>query len=235
MTYPQDEALLLQCHLLLHHQTVAQQEAERKRIAAYLNDTAVQCLTALHMELSLLLSKPQTEETPQQQLAESLDLVAKLVEDMTMLARSLRPLELGTIGLDAALRQACEEFRSLTQIPVFFHGVELPSLPEAEALAFYRLTQQAFANILQHGQSAQVLVTLQRDEHTAILSIHDDGGSIASPAQLSDLLQTSNLQLFGLMRTIQHLNGTLTVKSADDQGTTITAVLPYASVNPVIA
>ena len=160
------------------------------------------------------------------QLADTLAIVADVVDELRLAARKLRPLELDTLGLDAALRQACEEFDDLTKLTISYHGADPPTLPEAVSLAFYRLAQEALANIQAHAKATQVQVVLKSKDVMIKLQMKDNGRGLPISGEIDDPLDAPGLSLFGLMTRFQQLNGRVTIQSQRGQGTTITAVLP---------
>lgn len=210
---------------LLHCHTLQARNAEHKEIVTFLNDTAVQTLSALHMQLSLALSQPQAEGPPPP-LADSLALVGDLVAEMTRMGRRLWPIELDTLGLNAALQQMGKEFTRLAPPAVHYQGTELPPLPEATALALFRLAQEALANVFKHAQATQVWVRLETDGRTAGLTIKDNGRGFGSGEDITSPLEAPGLGLFGLMICLQQLEGQVTINSILGQGTTVTAVIP---------
>jgi signal transduction histidine kinase len=206
---------------LLHTRLIADQEGERLRLAAYLNDTAVQILLALHIRLSMHVNEP--PQSAQSQWAEMLDMIIELAGGLALTAKQLRPLELDTLGLHEVLQQACQE---LTELSVYYEGIELPRLPEAMTLCFYRLAQEALANVLRHAQATKVWVKLQADRGFISLTVKDDGIGFGQHSQIDHPVDAPGLGLFNLMVRFQQLNGRLTIHSIPGQGTVVTAVLP---------
>jgi two-component system NarL family sensor kinase len=227
-----EEVLLLQCYQQLYYAAISQYETDRTQLVTYLNDTAVQSLSAMHMQLSLLMGNAEAPTQLQADLQEALAQIIDLMDGMTGMARSLRPLELDTLGLNAALEQASEEFSRLSQISVQYEveGTDnLGLLPETAVLAFYRLAQEAFLNIIKHAQATQVHVSLQGDDRSITLTIADNGRGFAPAAENISLLDAPGLGLFGLMVRFQQLNGRVTLNTAVAKGTTVTAVLPITT------
>lgn len=212
--------------LRLYGRSISKFEAERQHLTSELNDNVIQTLLALHIRLSALSTG--SLEQMQAQLAEALTLTASLVDELRLTARSLRPLELDTLGLDAALRQVCEEFSDQAKFVVIYRGEDLPALPEAASLAFYRLTQEALANIQAHAGAAQVHVRLWLEGEVVKLEVSDAGRGFPASSEITDPLDAPGLSLFGLMIRFQQLNGRVTIQSKTGQGTTVTGEIPLA-------
>ena len=230
---PKKAGELIQRLQLLHTHMVSTDEAESKSLSSYLHDSVVQVLSAVHMQLSMLVFEyPQLADSA---LPDSLTMVADLAEDLVMTARKLWPLDLSSLGLNAVLQQVCEDFSQLVQIPIIYLGTELPDLPEATAIAFYRLIQAQLTNIREHAQATNVWVTLQVDGRSVGLTIKDNGRGFDDDGQVIDCANVPGLSLLGLMVRFRQLNGLLSIHSARGQGTTITAVLPYTHTNDLSA
>lgn len=212
---------------LLYVQAVDAHETEQNQIAAYLNDTVVQTLSALHIQLSLL--SHQSPETMASHLADALVSIVDLVDDVTQMSRSLHPLELDIAGLDSALQQASEEFSKLAGVMVHFQSTELPPLSAASRLAFYRCLQEGFTNILKHAQAIEVWVSLAGDETAVHLTIQDNGQGFAAAEEITTLHDAPGLGLLALMVRFRRLNGRLAIQSTVGEGTLVTAVLPIVS------
>jgi signal transduction histidine kinase len=90
----------------LYHLAVNDREAERQQVAAYLNDTAVQTLSALHIHFSLLPYRPRRPAAPR--VSPGAAAAGRSDDRSDQLARELRPLELDSFGLHEALQMAAE-------------------------------------------------------------------------------------------------------------------------------
>jgi two-component system NarL family sensor kinase len=224
---PYHQVLSEQLTRLLGHLLI-KQEAERQHLATTLYDTIIQSLLALQVRLSVLEDEllVEPDEKVQTALANSLPLITDLVERLREMARELRPIELGTVGLDAALQQASEEFSSSTQIAVVYEGEEELTISEIKAAVLYRLAEEVFDNIRKHAQATKVRVTLGSDVRSVWLEIEDNGKGFLNGGQIIDAVEAPGLGLFGFMMYFQQLNGRITIQSQLKQGTNVTAVLP---------
>jgi len=206
----------------VYHLAVLEQEAERQQVAAYLNDTAVQTLSALHIHFSLLHTTPDAQL--RRELDQALPLLANLITGLTQLARVLRPLELDSFSLHEALQLAVESFSQTGKRVVWYEGHSVPDLPRDVATALYRL---ALATLLsQHNNSQATEGWLQlHTTHNGVCLIIQDNGTTAEPAP----------EILGLTIHFEQLNGRITHQVEPGIGTTITAVWPgpdAASQNP---
>ena len=220
-----NEVKLIQQLQLLHDHVITTYEAERRLLSSYLHDTVIQVLSAVHIQLSTLaLDFP---DLAQSELPDSLDMIVELVEGLLGAVRSLRPLELDLLDLNDVLKQASEEFSRLTGISVEYVASEIPhSLPEAEAVAFYRLVQEQFVNVLKHAKATRIWVTMEARDDSLVLTIKDDGRGFDSGGKIDDFARAPGLGLLGLMVRFQQLDGRVSIHSANGQGTTVIGYLP---------
>ena len=211
----------------LYMKSVCSNEAERQQFADYLNDTSIQSLSALHIQLSM-----QANVSPldwQDQIMNSLAIVVDLIEGLTMITRGLRPLELYTLGLPSALQQTSEEFSKLARIPVTFEKSDIPPLSDKVTITLYRFAQEALTNILKHAQATEVWVRLFTDETAVYLTIQDNGCGFHSKGQITDPIDAPGLGLLGIMLRIQALSGQVIIDSLPREGTIVTAQIPLHS------
>lgn len=210
---------LIEQLMTLYHHEVNHREAERKQIASYLNDTAVQTLSALHIHFSLLHTAPEAQM--RRDLANTLPLIVDLMADLARLARQLRPLELDTIGLHEALQLAVEEFA--TPQAIRYEGSSTAPLPTEVTTAFYQLVQEWLKSAQPHSQTADISMQLATEGTAVRLTIEDHTAGL--PALPRGELDT--LQLLGHQVRFQRLKGQVTQYTLPNGGTAITAVWPW--------
>jgi signal transduction histidine kinase len=88
---------------------------------------------------------------------------------------------------------------------------------EAEE-AFFRVTQEALANVAKHSEANRAEVTLSYSADNVILEIRDDGhGFVLSAAE------GQGMGLRSMRERIQALGGDLSVETAPGAGTRVTA------------
>lgn len=203
----------------LHHQCHIRIERERKQMVSFLNDTIIQSLTALHIQLSSF-NTPSDRNEEQKVLADALEMTLDLVEDVSRYARKLRPIELDIIGLDSAIKQASEEFERLTGIDVIYERSDLPTISEEKIITFFRLVQTAFETINARSRAAVVMVSLKTDGKKIALTIMEDFDKTLSLDSKQDVAFDTIAEQF------QQLGGFLQIQPPTKQGLCITAVLP---------
>jgi len=155
------------------------EEAERQRLAREMHDNVGQNLTALGINLNILRSTINREEVTdlvRSRLDDSLALVEQTTKYIRNVMTDLRPSVLDDYGLLAALRWYSQQFSDRTNVAVAIYGQGLiPRLPSVAETALFRITQEAFTNVVKHAQASQITLTLEEVAGLVRLTIVDDG------------------------------------------------------------
>lgn len=216
----------------LADQLVTVQEAERKRVSRELHDEAGQALNALKISLSVVKDELSAELiTLQEKLTDAADLADQTIDRIRFISYDLRPPELDTLGLNAALEEFCEDFAQRTRLTIRYRDTELPELADSIKVSFYRFLQEALTNITKHAEASQVDVDLTFQEQQICLSIADNGNGFLVPAKASSAHWSNGLGLLGMRERFEQIDGLLTIESDIGHGTTITACVPWEPPN----
>jgi two-component system sensor histidine kinase UhpB len=208
------------------------QEEERRRVALELHDESSQNLTALLVHTEILQQSlqvlPATSLTPEarEQLRAGLQQLTQLtqgtLESIRTLALQLRPAVLDDLGLLAALRWLAEDCRERLHISVDLRLETLPAnvLPPLYDITLFRVAQESLTNVARHAHATAVTIELKQEATRIILRIRDNGQGYA-PHQ-----HHAGLGIGGMRERLALLNGSLSLHSEPDQGTTVVAQLP---------
>jgi PAS domain S-box-containing protein len=208
----------------LTQQLVKAQEEERLRISRELHDEAGQALNALKLNLQMIQADlPPDFTTLYQNLDEAIALTGTTMEQIRLLAQDLRPSKLEAATLNQTLNEYCRQFARYTHLPIHYVGVDLPPLPGAVNICFYRFLQEALTNVVKHANAHQVRVTLSWTAATIRLAVEDDG--LGFDPQAPD--RPKGLGLVGMQERFETLGGRLEVESAPGQGTHLAAHVPW--------
>ena len=212
-------------HLL--RRLFASQEQERARIARDLHDGVGQQLTALRLGLR---NVEEAEDLPvARERAHALrELAANAHDDVRRLAQGLGPGVLQDLGLVAALERLCEDFTSAHEVDAVLHAD--PALaarldPEACA-AFYRIVQEALANVARHAAARRVEVSLAELGRSALLTIRDDGCGLHAGAAGEPAGGARGFGLGSIRERALMLGGRFTLRSRPGRGTAIEVRIP---------
>jgi len=206
----------------LSRRLVEAEEKERRRIARELHDRVGQNLSALNINLDIVLHKMGPSPLAQR-LEDSLRLVDGTLQSIETVMAELRPPLLDEYGLGAALAWYAEEYFQRTGVRVSLeHGGSgaAPLRPEA-ALALFRIAQEALNNVAKHAGAKLVHMDLSSDEAEMTLSITDDGCGF-------DIAQAPRGRwgMTTMRERAEAAGGRLAVESLRGRGTTVRAAVP---------
>ena len=209
--------------LALTRRLVEAEEAERRRLARELHDRVGQNLSALAFNLDVALaalgdSRPEVCV----RLSDSVDLLQGTLQSIEGVMADLRPPLLEEYGLGAALERHIEGFANRTGIAVVFDDSAKEgarSLRIENAVALFRIAQEALNNIAKHAAAKKVRVSLALQGLDAVVRISDDGHGF-------DLASAARAGRWG-MRTMREraeaAGGRIDVFSSPGKGTSVIA------------
>lgn len=206
--------------LATHLQQV--REEERGYLARELHDELGALLTAAKLDVARLKSRLGAQPAPEistrlQHLTEALNggiaLKRRIIED-------LRPSSLANLGLTASLEILAREFSERSGVEVIT-SLEQAELDESRQLTVYRLVQESLTNVGKYAEAKAVDISVRNYGNHVEVDIKDDGKGF-NVAEI----RASTHGLAGMRHRVEAAGGRLTVISAPDSGTRISAVLP---------
>jgi signal transduction histidine kinase len=185
-------------------------DAARRQVERDLHDGAQQRLVALAMKLELVKENASGASALFDEATRELQTAIREVRD---LARGMHQTILSEAGLGAAVEALAER----APLPVKIDTSEARYGPSVETAAYF-VVAEALTNVARHADATEACVGIVEDHGRLIVTITDDGRGGASPALGSGLR--------GLADRVAAADGTLTVTSPADGGTTVRADLP---------
>jgi signal transduction histidine kinase len=201
----------------LHRRLVQADEAQRKRVARELHDTALQQLFFVRHNL-----------LRDQRHADLVPLLDDTIGTLRQTVKAQRPPLLDQ-GLRLALQSLVEETQALTGGSPAIHWrgdtTDRPPLSDEQATALYRIAQESLANALKHAQAQNVSVTLDAGADGAVrLCIEDDG--VGMPVSASgSRAEEQRYGLLGMQERAAMINTQLDVVSKPKEGTKVTVTV----------
>lgn len=208
--------------LTTHLQSASEQE--KADLARDLHDELGGLLTAANMDLAWLQGRSVTME---QEVRDKLgELVRTVTEAMNLKRRvveNLRPALLDHFGLPTALEAYFDEtckragLECRTTIPE-----ETDPIPQALAIALFRVGQESLTNIIRHAKARSVEMSFEVGAAGYHLGIGDDGVGM-DPEKAR-----SSHGLSGMRHRVVSLNGSFEIQSAPGKGTRLDILVPFA-------
>jgi len=199
-------------------------EEERRRISRELHDDIGQRVALLGIELDLVRQLLHEHDTLRERVGRAQLATGELGTDLHQLSHALHSSKLKYLGLPAALRELCTRMADKHALAVQLECDEQKlSLPEEEALALYRVAQEALNNVVRHSRATSVRVTLSPAANEVRLVVCDDGSGF-DPAG-----KTGGIGLIGMRERMRAVLGDFKIISAPGAGTEIHAIVTLAA------
>jgi two-component system sensor histidine kinase UhpB len=209
-------------------------EDERKSIAVEIHDELNASLIAVRLEAqSIVTLASKAPPAPEiEDIRTKAQAITRLALDLyangRRLVRRLRPEVLDMLGLHGAVEEMLRHYDSSGCRFSFHSEGDFSKLGNELAISAYRIVQEALSNIMKHASATSAEVTLVLDAANDMLRIGvEDNGQGFDPASSSE-----GIGIIGMRERVYALNGTITVRSAPERGTTLAIALPLIAAHP---
>jgi signal transduction histidine kinase len=140
------------------------------------------------------------------------------------LSHRLHPARVEYLGLAAAAGALCRELSSHSGVEVGYSAEAIPEdLSGRVAVCLYRVLQEALHNAIKHSGARKAEVSLLGLADRIELTVHDLGVGFDPVAT-----QVQGLGLTSMKERLTAVRGQLVIRSAPQQGTTISVHVPLA-------
>lgn len=198
-------------------------EEEIKRIAYAVHDEAGQMLVAVHLALAELAEG--LPEQKKQQLTRTEELLGQVEKQLRRFSHELRPMILDELGWIPAIRFLADGVAERTGLLVKFESKVKSRLPGTHETVLYRAVQEALTNATKHSKARSVRIHVQHRGPQLCCSVRDDGTGF-DPKVLQSNNGRNGLGLVAMRERLNAIGGTLSVDSAEGQGTTLLIQIP---------
>ena len=206
-------------------EVVALREDERRRLRRDLHDGLGPTLAAIRLKAGLAAREVPPESAARGLLGEIDTEVTTSLADVRRLVEALRPPALDELGLLGAVRSRAATLAGGMEIHV--DGSNPPGpLPAAIETAAYRIAVEAMTNAVRHSDGTWCTVSILVADDAVELTVRDDGHGLKPD-------RTPGVGLRSMRERAAEVGGTLSVQSAPEGGTVITARLPLNLGGPV--
>jgi PAS domain S-box-containing protein len=207
--------------LAAHQESI--KEEERKRIAREIHDELGQHLLVLRMDVSMLHARTgKTHPKLHKKVGSALKNIDDTIHSIRSIINNLRPAVLD-LGLHAAIEWQVKKFEEQTGIACdLLSNTKDITLADNCTTALFRAVQESLTNVVRHSRATQVLVELYENGDTLFMKVSDNGVGACPDAGR----KKNSFGLLGIKERINTLGGELHIKSAPDQGVTLTVSVP---------
>jgi PAS domain S-box-containing protein len=202
-------------------------ERERQDMASTLHDEVGQILTTISMDLDLL-----KENSGHDALTVMVEKIEKVQNSITMatehvrgLSRSLRPHILDNLGLVPSVKSILRDTEERSRIGCHLFAKDIPEqIAEQNALAIYRIVQEAVTNCLRHARAKNIFVNLTARDRFILITIEDDGIGFDSDRITEG--RRENLGILIMNERAVQAGGEFRIESQVGKGTQVIAEIP---------
>jgi signal transduction histidine kinase len=190
-------------------------DTERARLAREMHDAISQHLFALRM-----IAAGMRRADPGDQRAQAIERISEeALRDMQALLVELRPASLDGAGLASALQEICAAYHERLGVAVDA-SLDDVTVPAPVELALLRITQEACANAVRHGNARRLAVSMTRQDGHVELAVRDTGTGFDPAAS------QAGSGLAHIRDRVAELGGTVDIDSAPGCGAAIIVWVP---------
>ncbi len=206
------------------------QENQSRQLARDLHDDIGQQLTGLKLHLQRLRGALAHEPALASLAARLSDAADEALAKVRRLSLALHPLQLETLGLQAAVHWHMSRFLEAahTRWSLKLEGETVDLSPDIALVAF-RIIQEAVNNVARHARASRVDVHICRTDNALRVDVIDDGTGFDARAARA---RATSLGLTSMEERVAALRGELNIASLSGVGTRITVQLPIAAAPP---
>lgn len=217
------------CSLYERLQSV--REEERRALAREVHDQLGQVLSAAKIDIKLLEDNFASEagtlssQSVWQELRSARHAIDKAIQIVRRLANELRPPELESQGLIAAIEWHAHDFERRTKIRCKVEScLDVHQLNDTGKITLFGIFQEAMTNILRHAKASEVRIIIDCRGNRARLHVMDNGVGLSLP----DIRSTTSFGIKGMRERAALAGGRLTVGTLRKYGTLVAVTVPLA-------
>ncbi len=209
----------------------AAKEDERKHIARELHDEMGQALTAAKINMQLLAGLTDPEKRAKR-IADTVELVNRMIEHVRALSLDLRPPLLDELGLVPALRGYVEAVVQRSGLDIEVAADALPPGAPAEIeIVVFRVVQESLTNVIRHAGAHHVRIEIrvrgEASRPSLAVEVRDDGSGFEVGEALERAARGQHLGLLGILERVHGLGGDAAIDSSPGRGTTVRVSVPF--------
>ena len=211
---------------VLSHHLLKVSEEEKAKLARELHDELGSSLTAISMDISSVKEKLiKTDPALAHQLQRAKQTLVETINLKRRIMENLRPSMLDNLGLAASIQHHCEKLTWISGLKFQIDIEEnLDDIGPDQAIALFRIMQEALNNAIKYSQATCVKITLKRQVAGLWLQILDNGIGISKEV----FEKPKSYGLLGMRERALLLGGSFSVNQGrDGRGCAIEVHFPF--------
>jgi two-component system sensor histidine kinase DegS len=195
------------------------QEKERQRIANELHDDLGGLMATVKLHFNALKEK----QTPEL-YTKTNELIDEAYNKVRTVAHAKNSGVIAKQGLLKAINEMADKVSASNKIMIHVvdHGLE-NRLENSLELTLFRITQELITNIIKHAEATEATIHITNHEDSLNLMVEDNGKGF-NPSQITKT--NKGMGISSIDKRVEYLNGTMTIESDENQGTTIIIDIP---------
>jgi len=201
-------------------------EEERTSLAREVHDDLGQSLVGLKYLLAQVVADCAAAPTVvSDRLRDAMARIDALIDYGRQLSMRLRPSVLDELGLDAAVAWQVREFSAQSGVEGVVTIGEFEPADPAQAIAVFRILQEALLNVSRHARASRVEVVLETTDGRLMLRVADDGRGITEQEATSPFA----VGLVGMRERAEAFGGSVDIRTGANGGTSVELTMPSES------
>lgn len=195
------------------------EEQERTRLAKDLHDGLGGMLSGIKYSLNTMKGNLIMTPENQQAFERSMDMLDSSIKEMRRVAHNMMPENLVKFGLDAALKDFCNDINQTGALKVNYQsfGMQDAVVDQTMAITVYRIVQELINNTIKHSGAQNAIVQLSRSDRQLTVTVEDDGRGFDTGI----LRQSRGIGWSNIHNRVDFLKGKLDIDSHPGQGTSV--------------
>lgn len=197
------------------------EEKQRREFAANIHDHLSQLLVISQMKINDLRKKLQRKEDEKDLEAVSKH-IAEALENSRKITYDLSPPVLYELGLIETMYWLTEKLNDEQNINAKFStDFETLNLPESSLILIFRVIQELVNNALKHAKAKNIEICFNKIDTFFKITIKDDGKGFIVKSNSETKFSEGGFGLFAVKERVNNLEGSFSVDSKPNMGTTI--------------
>ncbi|MBS1919521.1 MAG: hypothetical protein JST17_04630 [Bacteroidetes bacterium] len=195
------------------------EEQERTRLAKDLHDGLGGMLSGIKYTLNTMKGNLIMTPDNAQAFERSIDMLDSSIKEMRRVAHNMMPEALVKFGLDAALKDFCNDINQSGALQVNYQsiGMDGAQIEQTTSITIYRIVQELLNNTMKHAAAKNTIVQVTKSENILSVTVEDDGkGFDKEILKASKGIGWDNIQ-----NRVEFLKGRLDVHSQPGNGTSV--------------
>ena len=211
-------------NLMAHQETI--REEERRRIARDIHDQMGSDLSGINSHLSVAINHSQKMGlTPDPHIVSAGELAVSAMSSMRNTINELHPPILENFGIWEALRWYCGQIEKRENLQcelVIDELTESIKIRTDLSTSIFRISQESITNVIRHAKASRITIHARIQDGIVTIEISDDGTGIPTGLKSNQ----GSMGLTGMRERCLLHQGSIEIKSAPEQGTTVAIRLP---------